>query len=60
MMCQWSLLGHNKMQTTQDSYDKIVEKKISLEMESLKKQACFKPKYLNFIWLMIVDNRFIL
>ncbi len=48
------------MQTTQDSYGKIVERKISLEMESLKKQACFKPKYLNFIWLMIVDNRFIL
>jgi integrase len=31
-----SLLGHSKMQTTQDSYGKVVEKRISLEMERLK------------------------
>ena len=30
------LLGHSSMKITQDSYGKIVEKKISLEMESLK------------------------
>jgi integrase len=30
------LLGHSSMKTTQDSYGKIVEKKISLEMEKLK------------------------
>jgi len=30
------LLGHSKIQTTQDSYGKIVEKRISLEMEKLK------------------------
>lgn len=31
-----SLLGHSKMQTTQDSYASVVQKKISLEMERLK------------------------
>ena len=31
-----SLLGHSKMQTTQDSYGKVVQKKISLEMNRLK------------------------
>lgn len=31
-----SLLGHSKMQTTQESYGKVVEKRISLEMERLK------------------------
>lgn len=31
-----SLLGHSKMQTTQDSYGKVVEKRISLEMDRLK------------------------
>ena len=31
-----SLLGHSKMRTTQDSYGKVVEKRISLEMERLK------------------------
>jgi integrase/recombinase XerD len=31
-----SLLGHSKMQTTQDSYGKVVEKRISLEMNKLK------------------------
>ena len=31
-----NLLGHSKIQTTQDSYGKIVEKRISLEMEKLK------------------------
>ena len=30
------LLGHSSMKITQDSYGKIVEKKISLEMERLK------------------------
>ena len=30
------LLGHSKMQTTQDSYGKVVERKISLEMKRLK------------------------
>lgn len=30
------LLGHSKIQTTQDSYSKVVEKRISLEMEKLK------------------------
>ena len=30
------LLGHSSMKVTQDSYGKIVEKKISLEMERLK------------------------
>jgi len=30
------LLGHGSMKVTQDSYGKIVEKKISLEMERLK------------------------
>ena len=30
------LLGHSKIQTTQDSYGKIVQKRISLEMEKLK------------------------
>ena len=29
------LLGHSKMQTTQDSYGKVVEKRISLEMRRL-------------------------
>ncbi|OYX24800.1 MAG: integrase, partial [Flavobacteriales bacterium 32-35-8] len=31
-----SLLGHSKMQTTQESYGKVVEKRISTEMERLK------------------------
>ncbi len=30
------LLGHSSMKITQDSYGKVVEKKISLEMERLK------------------------
>ena len=30
------LLGHSNMKITQDSYGKVVEKKISLEMERLK------------------------
>ena len=30
------LLGHSSMKITQDSYGKIVEKKISLEMERLR------------------------
>ena len=30
------LLGHSSMKITQDSYGKIVERKISLEMERLK------------------------
>ena len=30
------LLGHSKLQTTQDHYGKVVQKKISLEMERLK------------------------
>ncbi len=30
------LLGHSNMKITQDSYGKIVEKKVSLEMERLK------------------------
>jgi len=29
-------LGHSSMKVTQDSYGKIFEKKISLEMERLK------------------------
>jgi integrase/recombinase XerD len=33
------LLGHSKIQTTQYSYGKIVEKRISLEMEKLKGSA---------------------
>jgi len=32
------LLGHSSMKITQDSYGKIVEKKISLEMEKLKEK----------------------
>jgi len=31
-----NLLGHSSMKVTQDSYGKIVEKKISEEMERLK------------------------
>ena len=31
-----NLLGHSSMKITQDSYVKIVENKISLEMEKLK------------------------
>ena len=31
-----SLLGHSKMQTTHESYGKVVEMRISLEMERLK------------------------
>jgi integrase/recombinase XerD len=31
-----SLLGHSKMQTTQESYGRVVEKRISLEMNRLK------------------------
>jgi hypothetical protein len=31
-----ALLGHSSMKVTQDSYGKIVEKKISEEMERLK------------------------
>lgn len=30
------LLGHSSMKVTQDSYGKIVEKKVSLEMNRLK------------------------
>jgi len=30
------LLGHSSMKITQDSYGKIVEKKVSSEMERLK------------------------
>jgi hypothetical protein len=30
------LLGHSSMKITQDSYGKIIEKKISLEMERLR------------------------
>ncbi len=30
------LLGHSKIQTTQDSYGKIVEKRISIEMKKIK------------------------
>ena len=30
------LLGHSSMKITQDSYGKIVERKVSLEMERLK------------------------
>ena len=30
------LLGHSKIQSTSEYYGKIVEKKISLEMERLK------------------------
>jgi len=29
------LLGHSKMQTTQDSYGRVVQRKISLEMKRL-------------------------
>jgi len=29
------LLGHSSMKITQDSYGKVVEKKVSLEMERL-------------------------
>ena len=32
------LLGHSKLQTTQDYYGKVVERKISLEFEKLKKK----------------------
>jgi len=32
------LLGHSSMKITQDSYGKIVEKKISLEMSRLKER----------------------
>jgi len=31
------LLGHSSMKITEDSYGKIVEKKISLEMERLRR-----------------------
>ena len=30
------LLGHSSMKITQDSYGRVVQKKISLEMERLK------------------------
>jgi integrase len=30
------LLGHSKIQTTQDSYSKVVEKRISIEMKNLR------------------------
>jgi integrase len=30
------LLGHSSMKVTQDSYGKIVERKVSLEMERLR------------------------
>jgi integrase len=30
------LLGHSSMKITQDSYGKVVQKKVSLEMERLK------------------------
>ena len=30
------LLGHSSMKITQDSYGKVVEKKISLELDRLK------------------------
>lgn len=30
------LLGHSSMKITQDSYGKVVQKRISLEMEKLK------------------------
>jgi len=33
-----SLLGHSKMQTIQDSYGKVVERMISLEMERLNRK----------------------
>jgi integrase/recombinase XerD len=33
------LLGHSSMKITQDSYGKIVQKKISLEMVRLRKQT---------------------
>jgi len=36
-----SLLGHSKMQTTQESYGKVVEKRISIEMERLKEKNKF-------------------
>ena len=39
------LLGHSSMKITQDSYGKIVEKKISLEMERLK--DCNKVNHLR-------------
>ena len=32
------LLGHSNMKTTQDSYGKVVQKKISMEVEKLKKK----------------------
>ena len=32
------LLGHSSMKITQDSYGKIVQKKISLEMQRLKRR----------------------
>jgi len=32
------LLGHSSMKITQDSYGKIVEKKVSLEMSRLKER----------------------
>ena len=32
-----NLLGHSSMKVTQDSYRKIVERKVSLEMGRLKK-----------------------
>ncbi|WP_415224679.1 hypothetical protein [Psychroserpens sp.] len=32
------LLGHSSMKITQDSYGKVVQKKISLEMQKLRKK----------------------
>jgi len=37
------LLGHSNMKITQDSYGKIVEKKISLEMKRLKGSIILNP-----------------
>ena len=32
------LLGHSNMKVTQDSYGKVVQKRISLEIEKLKEK----------------------
>ena len=34
-----AMLGHSKIQTTQESYGKVVEKRISLEMKRLKRSS---------------------
>ena len=47
------LLGHSRMKITQDSYGKVVEKKISLEMEKLK---WLENHFSAMIILVLISN----